>query len=97
MLFMSRLYPKNIAVRSVTDEHLLSVRGILSVHARPRKRGTSENEIIMALWIARRCFPELAPVDAAVFLLILQDLKLQAHKTPGEQTRFVILNIDCII
>ena len=60
------------------------------------ERGTSENSIVLALQIARRCFPQFAPVDTAILLLTLQNRKLQAHKTPGEQTRFIILNANCI-
>ena len=61
------------------------------------ERGTSQEDIALALQIARRCFPQLAPVDAAIFLLTLQNRKLQAHETPGEQTCFIILDPNCII
>ncbi|KAI4949078.1 hypothetical protein J4E91_005541 [Alternaria rosae] len=54
-----------------------------------KERGTSDDEIMLALRIARRCFSELASVDASIFLLTLQNRKLQAHKTPGEQTHFI--------
>jgi len=47
MLFMSRLYPKNIAVRSVTDEHLLSVR---VSYPFTLDRGKGEQAKMRSLW-----------------------------------------------